>query len=361
MVEHLKIKLGDIIVENQKSKIKVRDSKAGEMFPFFTSGSKISSSDTFLCDGNNLFIATGGKAVLQYYEGKAAYSTDCYSLTTRSNVIPKFLFYFLISKTSLIDEQMFEGAALRHLQKNKFRDIDFFLPPLPKQQRIVTIIDEAFAVIATATANAKKNLANARELFESEKKDVFRKLESSEIEVPLASICNEMFAGGDAPKDNFSDKKTAKFNIPIIANALKDNGLYGFTDLTRVHKPSITIAARGSGTGHTEIRYEPFFPIVRLIVLTPNTALITLEFLKLAVQNLVILSNGSAIPQLTIPMIKEYSIPLPTIPEQQDIVNKLDELCNKTKKLEAIYQQKLNALEELKKSILNQAFSGQLQ
>jgi len=270
----------------------------------------------------------------------------------------RFLFYFL---TTISAQDLVQDHAYPSLNLPIISAIEVPLPPLPEQQRIVTILDEAFAGIATATANAEKNLANARELFNNTKREVFENLESVEIKVPLASVCNEMFAGGDAPKDNFSIKKTEKFNIQIIANAVKNNGLYGFTDLTRVSEPSITIAARGSGTGHTEIRYEPFFPIVRLIVLTPNTSLTTLEFLKLAIQNLVILSNGSAIPQLTIPMIKEYSISLPSILKQQAIVQKLDELSSETKKLEAIYQQKLIALDELKKSILNQAFSGQLQ
>ena len=172
-------------------------------------------------------------------------------------------------------------------------------------------------------------------------------------------MCNEIFAGGDAPKD-YSKEKSEKHNIAIIANAVKDNGLYGYSNKERVSLPSITIAARGSGTGHTEIRYEPFFPIVRLIVLTPNPKMITLEFLKYSVQNLDILSSGSAIPQLTVPMLKEYSISLPTIAQQQAIVQKLDALSAETKKLQAIYQQKINDLEELKKSVLQKAFSGEL-
>ncbi|MBK9015994.1 MAG: restriction endonuclease subunit S [Saprospiraceae bacterium] len=179
------------------------------------------------------------------------------------------------------------------------------------------------------------------ELFESSKGQIFNKLESLKVKTPIASVCKEIFAGGDAPQSNFSETRTEKYNIPIIANAVKDGGLYGFTDLSRVIEPSITIAGRGSGTGHTEIRYEPFFPIVRLIVLTPNTERITLEFLKYSVQTLDILSSGSAIPQLTIPMIKEYSIALPSIKEQQAIVERLDALQSETKRLERQYERQL--------------------
>ncbi len=146
----------------------------------------------------------------------------------------------------------------------------------------------------------------------------------------------------------------------IIANAVKYNGLYGYTNKVRVSKPSVTIAARGSGTGHTEIRYEPFFPIVRLIVIIPNVEKVKLEFLKYSIQNFDIMRSGSAIPQLTVPMIKDYSLSLPSISDQNQIVSQLDELKSQTQSLEFNYQQELNALDELKKSILQKAFNGEL-
>jgi type I restriction enzyme S subunit len=252
------------------------------------------------------------------------------------------------------------GAAQPNLSTEQIKAFEIPLPPLPEQQRIVAILDKTFAAIATAKANAQQNLLNAKELFESAKKNIFDNLELICNKIELPNTCDKMFAGGDVPKDNYSKTKTDEYQIPIIANAVKDNGLYGFTNKARVSKPSITIAARGSGTGHTEIRYESFFPIVRLIVLIPKTELITLEFLKYSIQNLDILSSGSAIPQLTIPMIKEYLIPLPKIEKQKQIVKKLNSLSTETKKLEGIYQQKINDLEELKKSVLSKAFKGEL-
>ncbi len=234
------------------------------------------------------------------------------------------------------------------------------IPPLDEQKRIVVKLDECFEAIDKARANVEQNLNNAKELFQSRKNDLFKKLEEDLSKVPLPSVCDEIFAGGDAPKDNYSKEKTETFNIPIIANAVKDNGLYGYTNKIRVSKPSITIAARGSGTGHTEIRYEPFFPIVRLIVIIPNDGKVKLEFLKYSIQNFDIMRSGSAIPQLTVPMIKDYSLLLPSIPEQKQIVNQLDKLKSQTQSLESNYQQELDALDELKKSILQKAFNGEL-
>ncbi len=272
-------------------------------------------------------------------------------------------FYYLLTSPNVQEQIQFlaSGAIVKNISGDLVKRVLLSYPKsLSEQKRIVEILDETFAAIDKAKANVEKNLQNAKELFESVKIEIFENLIGNVGKVPLSSTCNEIFAGGDAPRDNFSQTKTEKYKIPIIANAVKDNGLYGYTDLIRVSKPSVTIAARGSGTGHTEIRNEPFFPIVRLIVLIPNTEMVTLEFLKYSIQNLEILSSGSAIPQLTVPMIKEYSIPLPLIPKQETIVKKLDTLNVETKKLETIYHQKLNDLEELKKSILQKAFSGEV-
>ena len=233
-----------------------------------------------------------------------------------------------------------------------------FPSSLPEQQRIVSILDEAFAAIAKAKANAEQNLKNAKELFESYLQGVFENGNWEKKSIKM--VCDEIFAGGDAPKNNYSLEPNEKHNIPIYANAVKDRGLYGFTDFARVTKNCVTIAARGSGTGHTELRNEQFLPIVRLIVCIPDTKQISTEFLKYTIDNLVIQRSGSAIPQLTVPMIKGYKIPVPPIDEQKVIIEYAENLCTKTQKLEVVYRKKIADLEELKKSLLQKAFSGEL-
>ena len=250
------------------------------------------------------------------------------------------------------------GLTVPKLNQGSLREIPIPIPSVQEQQRIAAILDQAFEGIAKARANAEQNLQNARALFESQLQSVFQNKSWKRISVEEA--CTEIFAGGDAPKEKFSLKKSEKFTIPIFANAVKDNGLYGYTNFARVTKPSVTISARGSGTGHTEIRFESFLPIVRLIVLIPNSSLINLEFLKYSIDNLEILRSGSAIPQLTVPMIKEYHIPLPTLPEQLEIISQLKILFAETLSLEAFYQRKIALLDELKKSLLQQAFAGEL-
>ena len=267
----------------------------------------------------------------------------------------KFLFHLL---NTLNLSRLAKGVK-PGINRNDVYSLDVLIPPLPEQKRIVKILDEAFEAIDKAKANAEKSLQNSRELFESYLNKVFANLGEDWKEKTIEEVCSEIFAGGDAPKDNFSKEKNAKFEIPIYANAVKDKGLYGFTDSARVISPSITISARGSGTGHTELRNEPFLPIVRLIVIIPNLSLVSLEFIKHSIDNLEILRSGSAIPQLTVPMMKDYKIPLPPLTEQKQIVEQLDKLSAETQKLVTINQKKIDDLGELKKSILQKAFGGE--
>ena len=139
----------------------------------------------------------------------------------------------------------------------------------------------------------------------------------------------------------------------------KITGLYGYTNIAKITKPSLTISARGT-IGYCEIRKETFYPIVRLLVATPKTKLVMIEFIYHRIQQIEIASTGNSIPQLTIPMLKRISIPIPPVSQQKAIVAKLDSLSSKTKQLEANYKSTLQNLEELKKSILQNAFNGKL-
>src|SRR3989344_8510106 len=101
----------------------------------------------------------------------------------------------------------------------------------------------------------------------------------------LGEVCEEVFAGGDVPKNSSSKFKTDVFKIPIFSNGEKNKGLYGYTDIARVTKPSITISARGT-IGYSEIREEDFYPAIRLIVVIPKTDIIDLSFLKYVISTI---------------------------------------------------------------------------
>lgn len=145
------------------------------------------------------------------------------------------------------------------------------------------------------------------------------------MKIKLIDVAEDIFAGGDVPKDRFSEIVTDEYKIPIYANAEKDNGLYGYTDVARVSVPCVTVAARGT-IGFTAKRTEPFLPVVRLITVIPNGEKITLDYLYYALRNCRPKSSGTSIPQLTVPDIKNYSFEIASISRQEKITRILDEI-----------------------------------
>jgi type I restriction enzyme, S subunit len=272
-------------------------------------------------------------------------------LSPRDFLQPKFFYYQL---------QSFEIKSLGYARHYRLlRERRLAVPSLPEQQRIVGILDRAFDGIATAKANAEKNLQNARALFESEVLSAVNSLTTPSITHTLDGCCEEIFAGGDVPKEKFSKTTSIEYSVPVVANGIERDGLYGFTSHARVSKPSITISARGT-IGFCVVRREPFVPIVRLIVLTPNPQIVDVDFLFFAVRTMNFENTGTSIPQLTVPNVKFRHVRVPPLATQKFIAAKLKGFGETTQRLERLYQQKLAALDELKKSLLHQAFSGAL-
>ncbi|PQJ29660.1 restriction endonuclease subunit S [Rubritalea profundi] len=171
------------------------------------------------------------------------------------------------------------------------------------------------------------------------------------VDNTLEGLCDKIFAGGDVPKNNLSKTRTDKYSIPIFANGEKNKGLYGYTDLVKVTEPSITVSARGT-IGYSEIRSEPFFPVVRLIVLTPNLESVSINYLKYVVEGMEFVNSGSSIPQLTVPMIKKYGASIPPLAEQEAIVEVLDKAFSAIDQAKANIQQNIANAKELFQSKL---------
>ena len=172
----------------------------------------------------------------------------------------------------------------------------------------------------------------------------------------MGEVCEKIFAGGDKPKE-FSKYKTNEFSIPIFSNGEKNKGLYGYTNVARVSKPSITISGRGT-IGYSEIRTEPFVPIVRLITLLPNENKIDIHFFHYGLKNINFSNSGSSIPQLTVPMVKDYTFPLPPLKEQQQIVAILDKAFAAIATVKDNAQQNLLNAKQLFESYLQNIFEN---
>ena len=175
--------------------------------------------------------------------------------------------------------------------------------------------------------------------------------------VRLGDVCLSITAGGDKPF-NFSKYKTEKFTIPIFSNGIEKDGLYGYTDRATIDEESITISARGT-IGFCKIRTEPYVPIIRLLVVIPSK-LLSIDYLLLAISSLINTGEGSSIPQLTVPTIKEVYLPLPPYPEQLKITKKFDEINNE---IEIINRENIQLTYDInlaKSKILDLAMQGKL-
>ncbi len=302
--------------------------------------------------------ATTGKIGINNSDNIALLNQRVGKFEPNEDLLKLFLYYFLSSK---VEESLAisAGSAQPNLSTEQIKSFEIPIPPIEEQKEIVEILYQAFESIDKAKANIEKNIENATELFESRQKKYFDELSKNLVLTPILEACEKIFAGGDKPKDYFSKTKTSDCQIPVISNGEKNDGLYGFTKTPKVTKPSVTVSARGT-IGFTVFRNYPFVPIVRLIVLTPNEDIIIPEFLMRVLKTLDILRTGSSIPQLTVPMIKSYSIPVPDLEKQKEIVETLDIVDNHVQSLLSSYEEELKNLEELKKSILQKAFSGEL-
>lgn len=153
---------------------------------------------------------------------------------------------------------------------------------------------------------------------------------NSEIEsqwplVKLKSVCKEIVSGGDKPK-NFSKERTSSLQVPVYANGVVNDGLQGFTDNAVINEPCVTISARGT-LGFCAYHENPFVPIVRLIVATPNEK-VDIKYLYYALSKVNFVNEGSSTPQLSVPKVAEYKIPLPPM----DVQKKIAEECEKIDK-----------------------------
>ena len=151
------------------------------------------------------------------------------------------------------------------------------------------------------------------------------------------------------PKWNYIKwlNETKEYNIPIYSNWLENNWLYWFTNRVRVEKPCVTISARWTIWFPIK-RKTWFYPIVRLLVLIPKENLAINKYLVYAIKKLDLNQFWATTPQLTVPQISDFKIPLPTLEIQKQIVSKIEKLEKETE----ILKKENKKIPEQKKQIL---------
>lgn len=369
-------KLDTLIIENPKSKFKVRDSFDKGDYVFFTSGIKTKKMNTFLIDGENIFLSTGGQAIVSYYNGKASYSTDAYSIKGNPiNLNTKFLYYFILLNLDKIDKNMFKGAALKHLQKKDFKNLSISTPSMQQQKEIVEILDQAFQSIEKAKTNIEKNIENAKELFQSKLNQIFfQKGEGWEIK-KLNDICEVKDGTHDSPK--YVDEKDG---VPFITQKnILDDGL-SFEKVKFISQEDHNHFYKRSNVAYNDILFsmiganrgmacvvdnKKIFSIKNVGLIKSNNQFLSkfiLYFLKSPIAKKYVSENSSGSAQgfIALGKLRSFTVPFINITKQKEIVETLDIVDNHIQSLLVSYEEELKNLEELKKSILQKAFSGEL-
>ncbi len=290
-----------------------------------------------------------------------------------------FLFYFLLSKQEVISGT--EGAVFASINKNEIQSIEIAVPPLLEQQRIVGILDKAFAGIAIAKANAEKNLQNARALFENYLNDVFTKKGEGWEEKALFDFCT-ITHGFAFDGEYFSND--GKFVLLTPGNFYEKGGYrdrgekqkYYIGPIPReyvLNKGDLLVAMTEQAAGllGSSIMVpesNKFLHNQRLgLVIKKPDAPWTNEFFfhvfntKMVRKAIHASASGVKVRHTSPTKIGEVVVPFPTsISEQHKIVSQLNAISIETQRLESIYRRKLAALDALKKSLLHQAFTGEL-
>lgn len=299
----------------------------------------------------------------------------------KDQLLPKLLHYLLISKDykdRLLHAGEGGGSTRQALTKSQLQDFSIEYPDtLAEQRRIVGILGEAFDGIATAQANAEKNLQNAHALFESHLQAVFTLRGDGWVDTPLGSVCGFVRGpfGGSLKKSVFVPAGFAVYEQQhAIYNQFEEVRYFideaKFKAMKRFELLPHDLIMSCSGTmGRVAIVPNGIQRGIinqALLKLTP-TARISNTFLKFWMESeafqdaLKEYSGGAAIQNVaSVKILKEIRVPLPPVEQQTRVVDNLNAIRDETQRLESVYQRKLVALDELKKSLLHQAFSGKL-
>ena len=300
-------------------------------------------------------------------------------VTPKNGLLPKYLFHLMTSEAYKdFIGALSDGANINNL---KFDDLSRFAiphPPLPEQQRIVGILDEAFAGLATAQANAEKNLQNARALFESHLQSVFTQRGEGWVEKrkPLAELC-ELIVDCEHKTAPIQEEGIPSIRTPNIGKGkLLLDGVNLVSEetykaWTRRAEPLAgdLILAREAPAGNVAVIPENTRACLgqRTVLIRPKVDVVEPSFLAFLLlepktqAKLLAHSRGATVQHVNMKDIRALDVgAIPSLKVQRSIVSTLWNLDTETQRLESLYQQKLAALAALKKSLLHQAFSGAL-
>ena len=351
----------------------VQKRDGGKGYPVYGGGGA-----TFEMEGFNredrLVVARFGMSeeCTRFVSGKFFLNDSGLTVSPKKGVmLQRFLDYQMLALNDDI-YALGKGTAQKNLDVPVFRTVPLFVPnEMAEQQRIVSLLDEAFEGLATAKANAEKNLQNARALFESHLQSVFTQRGPGWVEKRFDEVCAITSTLVDPRKKKFLDLthvgagniesktgvfvylKTAREEGLISGKFLFDESMVLYSKI----RPYLMKVARPDFDGLCSADMYPLAPIPNVVTRDYLFhLLLSKHFTDYAIQG----SARAGMPKVNREHLFEFRVWLPDVKKQKQLAANLDALSEQTHHLARLYDRKLVALEALKKSLLHQAFAGAL-
>jgi type I restriction enzyme, S subunit len=364
--------LGDVCTLQRGFDLPTTQRTRGEV-PLISSSGSIDFHSVAKVSGPGVITGRSGSIGSVFFENANFWplNTTLYVKDFHGND-PRFVYYLL----TVLDLKRFSsGMGVPTLNRNLVHVERVAVPnSLPEQQRIVAILDEAFAGLAVAAANAEKNLKNAREVFESHLNSVFtqkgegwplKTLKQVSIDFGRGKSKHRprndpSLYGGPYPFIQTGDVRNCDHWILESSQSYNERGLKQ-SKLWPKGTICITIAANIAETGI--LSFDACFPdsVIGIFVDETQTSNDFVEYILQSVKSQIkAKGKGSAQDNINLATFEDHFFPFPNLGEQGHIVETLNELSEGVKKLEFCYSQKLAAIAELKQSLLQKAFAGEL-
>jgi type I restriction enzyme S subunit len=365
--------IGEILRLEYGKPLDESDRKPNGRFPVYGANGEKARTDKFYHDKPSIIVGRKGSAGEINLTQKKFWPLDVTYFVTfdEQQHDLRFLYYLL---TTLELTTLAKGVK-PGINRNEVYSQVTKVPALPEQQRIVGILDEAFKGIATAKVNAERNLQNARALFESHLQSVFTQRGERWTEKTLEDICVKITDGEHlrpqvtssgvpflSAKDVLADDVV--FTDPLFVS---ERDAVRFRRRCNPETGDILIVSRGATVGRTcVVKTNRMFCLLGSVILLKVGKTQSSQFVSYALKSpairsqLITASEAAAQQAIYLRDIKPLKIGCPSLTEQRVIVSQLDALNTETQRLASLYERKLAALEALKKSLLHQAFTGEL-
>ena len=340
----------------------------------------VAGSYTYFADGDVLLakitpcFENGKLGIADALTNGIGFGSSEYIVFRPSPAVDKEWLYYFLSRQSFREEgaaQMSGAVGHKRVSKEFIESYPIPVPPLPEQHRIVALLDEAFNGIATARANAEKNLHNARALFESHLQKVFTQRGEEWIEKRLGDVFTTA-TGTTPPKSNadFYGDFIPLVKPPELCNELIDSASDGLSEdgaavARLLPQKSILVSCIGN-LGKVGLNTVPVAFNQQINAILPDESHAIPEFMFFQTlapvfkEQLESLASGTTVPIVNKSKFNSVGVVLPPLPIQRSVAAQFSLLREETQRLESLYQRKLAALDELKQSLLHQALIGHL-